>query len=670
MRPLKQGGPSHGRTHSPMKRVFPPVLLVLLLVLLPPAQGRTEDAGKNTAETTISAETLTHDAVSGTYHLRGGVNIRRLDASLEAEEVEYNEREAVARASGKVRYEDRWVVIEADSLSINMESGRGRAERAVLFFKEDNYHVTAEEVEKVDDRTYVVRKAVFTTCDAPLPPWCFNTGKAEIRIGDRLRADKVVFRIKGLPLLYSPVLWAPIYTERKTGLLVPGIGYSSDKGLSYRQPLFLALSDNRDATLYLDIYSRRGIGEGLEYRYVERRAGEGRWWLYHLEDRELEKDFLELRGRHIITSEGGFSALLDINYLRGKDFYRNYSTEVQWRTKRFLESTAEIRYPFRAGSIHILGRTWQDLKTPPTEVLHKAPEAGASLYPLKTGPFYFSLETAFTSFYTEDSYRVQRLDVYPRLFHTTGDSLQLSQVLGARETLYGISGSDIYPDSASRESIDYTLRLHSRIYRRYSRLLHAIEPEIYYLTVSPTEERLPLLDDTELTARTSEIGIALRNYVFGDSGRIASARLTAYYDLLAEENPFGPVRLEATLLRPLRVKVDASYNPNSGVLDQANYSISLGAGGTALSLGQRYSREDDILFYTGSVSLSLSARMTVGSTLWYDAGGGGLEDMNIGARYSSQCWGIDLTYNRRPEDFSIAFLIELKGLGTLKISDL
>jgi len=638
------------------------VLSVLSLLTFPVISSAGE------VKTVIEADSLTYDASRQVYHLRGDVRIRRLDALLKAEEADYMEKTGEAKASGDVRYEDRWVVIEAEKLKINIETKRGLVYNARLFFKKDNYHIRAEEIERLGEKDYVIRKATFTTCDAPLPAWCFSSRKTDVRIGDRLKAKNVLFRIKGLPVLYSPLLWAPIYTERKSGLLMPEPGFRSDKGFFYRQPLFLVLADNRDATLYFDLYTRRGIGEGLEYRYIERGAGAGKWWLYHLRDKELGKDFLEFKGEHTLYRKEKASGFLNIHYINDRSFYQEYSQMVQVRTRRFLESTAEVFYPFRKGRAYLLGRAWQDLKESSEGVLQKLPEAGLSLYPSKKGPVYLSLKASFSNFYSKDLQRVQRLDIHPRLYQSVGDSIQLSQVIGLRGTFYSISNTDDFPDSISREAFDYSLRLHTRFWRRYHAFTHIVEPEISYGFVPRVEADIPLLDSTELYRRRSVFDFGLRNYLFGSGGQIASVRLTGRYDALAAGSPFGSIRLEAAVFHPVNFRLDTSYNPDTGDFEQVNYSASWRAGRSGFSFGQRYSRADGILFYSGGVSLPVTGRLALNSTLWYDAQAGRLEDLKLSADYSAQCWGVNITFNRRPDDYSILFLVELKGLGTISFS--
>ncbi len=652
---MRTGAPS-----AVMKGLRSEVAALLLLILLMPLQARAEEV-----ETTIEAVHLEYS--EGVYRLSGEVRIERLDAVLEADRVVYNEVTGEARASGRVRYEDGWVLIEAEKADMNLVTKRGRIHNAHLLFKEDNYHVRAEEIERRDEGFYVVKEATFTTCDAPLPEWCFDAERADVRLGDRLRARGVVFRIRGLPVLYSPLLHAPIQTERKSGLLLPEVGFSSDKGLFWRQPLYLVLSENRDATLRLDYYGRKGWAEGVEYRYIERGIGRGEWWFYHLRERGSGKDLFEVKGGHYNFRSEGLSGFLDLNYVSDRAFYREYSRRVELRTRRFLESIGEVSYPFGKGRVYIVGRAWQDLAEDGDtgDVLQKVPEAGLSLYPARSGPLYLALDASFANFYSENLQRVQRFDIHPRAYHTGGDAIRLSQSLGLRWTLYRVGNSDDFPDATARGSIDYSVRLHARVMKGYGGVTHIVEPEAGYRFIPATGADVPLLDSTELYDRVSEVSVGLRNYLFDGRGRIASVRLTGVYDLHSGERPL--LRLEAALSRPLRISLDASYDPGSGGFEWINYSTSFKAGRTSFSVGQRYSRRDEILFYTGGFSMPLTRRWSLSSTAWYDARGEGLRDLKVTTVYSAQCWGLRLTYNRRPDDYSIFLVIELKGLGSMRL---
>ncbi len=637
------------------------ILLIFLSAVLPAASA--EDM-----ETVIRADVLEYLKSQHLYHLRGNVLIKRGDATLRADSVDYYEDTGLAKASGNVRFEDKDSIMEGEHLTLNIDTKKGTITNAHILFKKDNYHVSAEEIQRTGEKDFLLKNTTFTTCDAPLPEWCFTSKEAEIHVGDSLRARDVRFRIKGVPTLYSPVIWAPINNERKTGFLFPEVGFRSDKGLQWRQPFYIVLSENMDTTLYLDAYTRRGVGEGIEYRYIGRDLGEGQWWLYHLRDNKLKTDFFELTARHTLFNPDSLSGFLDINLVNKKDFFTEYSHRVEKRTNRFLESTGEIYRPLKKGRIYLLGRFWQELEDGKTtgDVAQKIPELGLRLYPKRVGPAYLSLSASYSYFYSENLQRANRFDLYPKIYHTTGDAIQLSQSLGIRETAYSITHSDSYPATVTRESFDYSVTIHSRLLKNYGPLLHVVEPEIGYRFIPQTEE-LPLLDGTELFDRISILEAGIRNYIYIKGEEVLSLKLSEAYDFHKGDRPFGNIRLEVSLFRPFPLKIDTSYDPDSGDFEQINYSTSLRLFDIGFYISQRYSKRDDILSYTGGVDIPITKKLSIKSGIWYNAKGEGLQDFVVNAVYSSQCWGLTLTYNKRPDDYSLFLILELKGLGSIKV---
>jgi LPS-assembly protein len=616
------------------------------------------------SKTTISADHLKYESKQQIYHLKGNVKIKKEDASIEADSAEYFSKSGKAVVSGDIRYEDRDILIEAEEANINLITKKGVLYNSHLLFKKDNYHVRGDTIERIDEKNYLIRKGTYTTCDAPLPAWCFKAGRTEVTVGERLKAENVVFKIKDRPVLYLPALTVPIGTERKSGLLWPRIGFQSDKGAYWSQPFYLVLSGNRDATINLDYYSRRGFGEGLEYRYVEQ-FGTGEWWIYHIRDRDMDKNLVEFKGRHRYLKEGSLSGFLNLNLVNEKNYYREYSHKVEVRTSRFLESTGELYYPVNNGRVYIQGRFFQDLKNSTGDISQRLPGLGLSLYPVKKGPLYLSIDTSYSNYHSDNLYKVHRFDIYPSLYHTMGNSIRLSQTLGLRETAYLIDNSVDYPNSVSRESFDYNLRLHTRLTRGYKRFRHILEPEIEYTYIPHEEDDMPLLDSTELYSKTSIMELALRNYFISNGERFLTFRVSGVFDFDRDEREFSTLKYESFLEKPFNLKMDASFEPNSPALQTFNYSTTFKVSRVDLSFGQRYTRENDILVYTGGISIPLTSRLTIDSSVWYDGKGGGMREHKVIADYTAQCWGVRLTYNKRPDDYSLFLSLGLKGLGSV-----
>src|SRR3546814_10249425 len=82
-----------------------------------------------------------------------------------------------------------------------------------------------------------------------------------------------LLRVGKVPVLYVPWFPFPIDNRRRTGLLYPGIGSSGRNGFDYRQPIYLNLAPNYDATITPRWMSKRGFQLDAEFRYLTRGGG-------------------------------------------------------------------------------------------------------------------------------------------------------------------------------------------------------------------------------------------------------------------------------------------------------------------------------------------------------------------------------------------------------------
>jgi LPS-assembly protein len=199
--------------------------------------------------------------------LRGSVRIERDDISIKAESAKYEEASGDSYAEGNVHYEDSDITIRASKAHLNLRDNTGMLYDGEVFIKHGGYRILGKEIQKTGKNRYILKNASATTCDGVSPAWCFTSRNTDVLVGERLKAKHATFRVKGMPLFYTPYLWVPIITERRTGFLTPTLGYQSATGLFYRQPFFWAISENRDATLFLDVFSQGSFGQGVEYRY-------------------------------------------------------------------------------------------------------------------------------------------------------------------------------------------------------------------------------------------------------------------------------------------------------------------------------------------------------------------------------------------------------------------
>jgi len=614
-------------------------------------------------QTIITSEALEYNRDTSTYTAKGNVKIQRANITVESNALIYNEQTAEIFAEGAVRYNDHDVSITANKAELNLDAKTGIIYDGEILFKKDNYRIAGKEIDKEGERYYFSPEATFTTCNAPVPAWCFKGKDIDAVVGERLKSKGVSFRIKNVPVLYTPYLIAPFQTERQTGFLMPEIGFSKLRGLNVNIPFFWAISENRDATITMDTYTKSGIAEGLEYRYIESKNTNGKWWLYHISDKVLDKDFFEWKALHEQRSTDGIGGFLNINYVNEKDFYREFSPHVELRTNRFLESTGEISFPLTNSRVYLLSQYWIDLKENSKPAPQRLPEIGYVLNTTNVGHFWFSAMATLSNFWRDEGVYGQRLDIYPRMFHTFGSDVVISQTLGLRETAYSLNRSE--ENSLHREAFEYSIVANTRLLKRYSFFTHILEPSIGYTLITDSESP-PLFDSTELFKKTSKIDLSLLNRFVDKNGELMVLRASQGYDSYINDRQFLPFKIEVGIKRPVSLRLDASYDVNVGRLDSINSDLSMKIFKTTITAGQRYNIENDITFYNAGIGLNPYKPLNMEGGLWYDAKKREISDITVNIKYTSQCWVLNMKINKRPGDFIVSIKFDLTGLSSRK----
>jgi LPS-assembly protein len=615
------------------------------------------------SETIIAAESIEYFSETRQYVARGSVEIKQRDAVITADEIIYRELSGDVYAEGKVHYEDPDASIRAERAELNLERKTGKLFNADILYKKDNYRLSGTEIEKTGENTYYSPSAAFTTCDAPVPAWCFQGRDVDVKLGDRLKASRASFRIKNVPVLYSPYLWAPIMTERQTGLLMPSLTQSESRGFGLNVPFFWAISENRDATLVFDSYSKRGIGKGVEYRFLEQGGSYGDWWAYHIRDRELNKNFWELKGIYENRFDGDAGGFLNVNFLNEKGFYREFSTRIETRTQRFLESTGELNYPMHNSRLYLLSQYWVDLKQETSGVPQKLPETGYVLNYTKLGSFLFSSSFTASNLWRDKGVSAARADIYPNILHSSGKDFVVSQRAALRATVYSMYKDDSLGRTLDRTAFEYDITGHTRFYRRYSSFFHIIEPSLSYHHIASSENNLPVFDVSELFRKTSRFELGLLNRLIAGGNEIATVRLSQGMETYNGDRPFLPLRLEAATAVWVPFRLDTTFNVHTGRLETVQSELSMNMLNANISFGQSYNRAEEIKLYRAGLDFSPHKGMHVNSSVWYNPDAGGVRDLTLSLTYQRQCWGLNFRMIKQPDDVTFLFMVQLLGLN-------
>ena len=516
----------------------------------------------------ITADAVTYDAEATTYNAKGNVVIEKQATRLVADSVSFNHKAMTASAAGHVMMTVGEDILIGDRLELDLDQETGVIHGGSVFLNENHFYIRGERIEKTGKDTYRAEQASITSCDGDRPDWILSGRTLKVTIEGYGTADHAFFRVRDAPVLYTPYIVFPVKTKRQTGLLKPKVSVSSRWGFSWDQPLFWAISDDTDATLYTQYMQKRGTKVGLEYRYALTDASYGAVMADGLQDRQIDDGTPEatrkwgydgdawdrpntdrywLRGKIDQELPWDAKARLDLDIVSDQD----YLTEFQDGRSGFNESRDYFRRVFgrdidtydentRTNRLNI-NRTWShyslngDLRWNDNVTKRRWEDTNDTLQQLPVIQFdgvkqqafdtdvYWTLDSEYNYLYREDGPRGHRTDLYPRAYLPLKwkNYLSVEPSVGWRHTTWVMDRweDESLDRSTYRQIYDARLDLSTEIskimgspVKTVDRIRHRIKPRVVYEYIPDQDQsELPFFSDRDRLDGQNRVIYSLTN---------------------------------------------------------------------------------------------------------------------------------------------------------------
>lgn len=496
--------------------------------------------------------------------LAGKVQVKHQDLTLTADRAEIDLETRIVVASGNVVLDQGPRRLTGATLTFDLGAKTGTLTEATAYVAPD-YYFSGREIGKIGDDLYTVTDGVFTSCEQGVPDWSFRLGRAEVEVDGYARVHNAAFRVKKLPIFYTPYIVWPTKEDRTAGLLIPNFGYSTRRGsylgLAYYQPI----GRSYDATLFLDGYSEGFVGLGSEVRYHPSAGTIGRVEGYAIQDEE--RDEVRWKGKVDHVSDDlplGLRGVIDWTQVSDFQFFQDFERDFDRNSRRFDESKAFLAGSWGPHQANLLvsdretftgTRLNHDRQLPSVEYnLRSTPVVTT---PLLDAPLYLSVESSLglLSVDRSETYNADyaRADLFPQLSLPFSPSPWLSFSLNAgyRLTWWGDSletdpaevaatGSSFSGESLSRTLATWGAEVigpsFSRLFNTpvgpFSRFMHVVEPRLTYSFVDGFEEssEVPSFDRVDRSFSGDVARVSLTNRLkakpAGEAGGSAREILT------------------------------------------------------------------------------------------------------------------------------------------------
>ena len=578
-----------------MTRVFAAsVLVVILACSAAPARAQVSIAGFDRL-VAYSQEKL------GDKHYRwsGSVELERGDTSIYADSVEFFEDQERAIATGNVVVTQGANRIAADRADFNtrtqlgtfynatgiatLRQGRPQAPPAggiavpQMTSADNDVYYFGETVEKIGLKKYKITNGGFSTCVQPTPRWDLSADTIILNIDHYTLLRNMLLNVKGVPMLYLPVLYYPTKEEeRATGILIPTYGVSTVRGQSIHNAFFWAIDRSQDATFLYDWFSKTGTGTGGEYRYNRGRGSDGQMTAYMLDQHEAtytldtgevssqpaERSYT-VRGSASQAISPRFRARGQVDYFSSIVTNQTFNTDVNDASRNRRSYNANVFGTFNGMSLNgTFDRTeWFNTSTS-SAIVGSSPRVvlTRSERPLfASSPVYFGASGEFAHLDRQtkssgtliDDRTLGRFDVTPQIRYPfkRWPFLTVNSTLAWRETFYtrslDPSGIIVTDESLNRQYFTVVAQLVGPVFTRVwntpdngyaEKFKHSIEPYLNVQRTSPIDNynRIVKIDgiDQVVGSTTSySYGLNNRFYAKRKVGQLSQAQEIVAFEI-------------------------------------------------------------------------------------------------------------------------------------------
>lgn len=671
---------------------------------------------------TVLADRLEEVGPDNLLVATGNVEVTKGSQRLTADRVEVNRATGDMVAEGRVIFYDGDDQLVGERIEYNFKTGTGivydGSARSAPY-----YRIGGEQMERLGEGRYRIRRGVFTTCEDDPPAWSFRFGTAEADLDEGVYGTNASFWVKRIPVIpFVPFFAAALRRERQTGFLFPRWGSTSRKGNFVEIPFFWAISDSQDATITLDLYSARGPGLTGEYRNIlsqDHRIDLSGFFLKETERRQVVGDghdsnrgWWHIRDTWAVDPALSFRA--DINGVTDDFVFRDYATRLTERAAQRIDSNVFLTWTRSTVNVVTSLSWYQDLTQPRPVELQRLPDISLNTVsaPLPGLPgFLYQIESSGTHFVREVGAAGNRVDFHPRITRPIPVSgyFTVSPFVGGRLTGYdktvtatsvtssGLTVQETADETLLRPLVELGTDVETRAVRVYqlgdvagiSAVLHSIEPRFNYTWVDGKDlqrfdasgalrpTRIPQYDSIDALAEQSTFSYSLTNRLLARSvapegtepvrWELVRFLVANSYELLNPARPIGLITSEL-LIYPSRFfgfRGDASYSVYGHEGFQTrNADVTIDLKPVKASLGTRYSKPDKVNFLQGTLSADVTRWATTRVNTNFDIRTDTFVENVVAVDLKWQCWAFTVEYvTRHKGETELRFAINLLGVG-------
>ncbi len=175
-----------------------------------------------------------------------------------------------AKTRGAPKLTEGATVYEGEVIVYNFKTKHGTVELGTTEMNQGFYY--GEKIKQVAPKTLFVQNGRYTTCDAEVPHYYFESPEMKVIMGDQIFAAPVILYVADVPIFVLPFGVFPNHESgRHSGIIIPS--YMTQGGRGYgltHLGYYQVFNDYLDARAQTDIYTVGGYNVDFMTEYMKR----------------------------------------------------------------------------------------------------------------------------------------------------------------------------------------------------------------------------------------------------------------------------------------------------------------------------------------------------------------------------------------------------------------
>ncbi|NOQ15564.1 MAG: LPS assembly protein LptD, partial [Methyloprofundus sp.] len=444
----------------------------------------------------------------------GSVDFLSEGRSALSNQAYYNKKMANVTLFGDVIYKDSGMALYSSSTKMELNSNKSLLRDALFVLSPGAKRGSADVIYRETASLSRLKNPSYTSCPPGNQDWVLHASKMKINDETgRAAMRNGWLEVKNVPVMYIPYASFPTDDRRKTGLLMPAVGFSGSNGFDLTQPFYWNIAPNYDLTVFPRYMSDRGFMLGANFRYLGE-SYQGKFGFEVLpEDKQAKEDGTAPSTRWGINLQHSarpiehLTLALDANYVSDKSYFADLDGNLDTTSRnRHLASNADAKYRLdwldlgvHVDSYQNIDPTRDDSSLPYRRLPQVTFNMHKSSNDLPIDLEWKSEYVYFQRHISDGKTEAQRLNIKPAIsFPVRSQAGFVIPKVALQHTQYWMNennGNSTLSKTLPIVSVDSGLFFE----RDFGKLRHTVEPRLYYLYVPYVDQSdLPNFD-TSLT---------------------------------------------------------------------------------------------------------------------------------------------------------------------------